>query len=352
MLTPIDKCPRAESACPHDCGCPPPAKPVPAPKGEPPRHNAADAHPQMPADARAQTPADARAQVPPDHRTGDVEHGPRDPSWPRSHHVLCCWSDHAEIGGPGTVCHWRDDIWIDPCEGVPLACVDFIGLECCEPVFGELSKCEPRRIVKRNDLLFDLIRGCDLTRIKALTWAAWHGLQIDWDTFRCQFSDPPLPQWEHGVLTKLDIEFTGPVQTQTVTADAVTFTVVFRDSGTAWNEMYRAPILGFKFDDPQHCDPPGTTRKASIIVRRSWFNDEISFSDSDHPSKFNVDVAKPDRYPVVEIEVHGDRILDCRGIPIDGNSVGPCIVPTGNGTPGGTCRAVFRVAPASSSGSC
>ena len=34
--------------------------------------------------------------------------------------------------------------------------------------------CGPRRLVKRNDLLFDLIRGCDLTRISAIGWRDWH----------------------------------------------------------------------------------------------------------------------------------------------------------------------------------
>ncbi|MCS3499344.1 hypothetical protein M2189_001695 [Bradyrhizobium japonicum] len=326
-LTPIQACPPSEAGCPHDCGC------LPSPQ-KPPRQDA---------DPNTHAPAERADEA--EH----MQHPPRDQSWPRSHHVLCCWSDHAEIAGAGTVCHWRDDIWIDACAGVPLACVDFTRLECCEPVFGEISKCTPRRIVKRNDLLFDLIRGCDLTRIKALTWAPWHGREIDWDTFHGKFYHHASPEWPHGAETELEIEFSGPVQTRTITADAVTFTVVLRDSGTAWNEMYRAPILGFKFEAPHQGDPAGTTRKASIIVRRSWYNDEIRFSDSDHPSKFNVDVGKRDRYPVVEIEIHGDLILDCRGVPIDGNSAGPGIVPTGNGAPGGTCRAVFRVAPSTAS---
>ncbi|MFO1207189.1 MAG: hypothetical protein U1E63_15945 [Burkholderiales bacterium] len=49
------------------------------------------------------------------------------------------------------------------------------------------SKLGPRRLVKRNDALFDLIRGRDLTRITSVIgWAAWYRLRklIDWDEFR------------------------------------------------------------------------------------------------------------------------------------------------------------------------
>jgi hypothetical protein len=37
----------------------------------------------------------------------------------------------------------------------------------------KVEECPPRRIVKRNDMLFDLIRGCDLTRITRISWAEW-----------------------------------------------------------------------------------------------------------------------------------------------------------------------------------
>lgn len=32
----------------------------------------------------------------------------------------------------------------------------------------------PRQLVKNNELLFDLVRGCDLTRIAKVSWAGWH----------------------------------------------------------------------------------------------------------------------------------------------------------------------------------
>jgi hypothetical protein len=382
-LTPIDKCPRAESACPqHDCGCPPPAKPVPAPK-EPPRHNAADAHAQtpadpraqtpgdahaqMPADARALTPADARAQVPADHHTDDVAHEPppRDPSWPRSHHVLCCWSDHAEIGGPGTVCHWRDDIWIDPCEGVPIACVDFIGLECCEPVFGEISECEPRRIVKRNDLLFDLIRGCDLTRIDYLSWLKWGAIEADgtrlvkWEEFyRAIIQDVAAFVGEHPWLkyttwyqrfdpqrtrerpTRFEIGFSGPVRVASLTPHAVSITGIFPDQDTGWNKPLRFPITRILTRPHDPGDPKDTTRRAMVVVHQDWIYDEIA----GNKSEFRVDEDR-DYYPFLEFEIFGDLLEDCRNVTVDADSAGPAIIPTGNGTPGGTCRSVFRVTP-------
>ena len=58
---------------------------------------------------------------------------------------------------------------------LPLACVRLRKGECDDWLFDRwIEACGPRRLVKRNDVLFDLIRGCDLTRISAIGWADWH----------------------------------------------------------------------------------------------------------------------------------------------------------------------------------
>lgn len=324
-LTPIDRCPPAEPVCPHDCGCPPSAKPVLAPVPPPeklPRDHATD--------APAQTPADPPGR--------ELELVPlRDPSWPRSHHVLCCWSDHAANAGPGTICHWRDDIWIDPCAGVPLACVDFIGLECCEPVFGAISECEPRRIVKRNDLLFDLIRGCDLTRINYLSWLSWGAIEADgtrlvkWEEFnRAIIQDVAAFATEHPWLkltdwyqhfdpqrtrerpTRFEIGFSGPVRAASLTPNAVSITGIFPDHDTGWNRPLRFPITRILTRPADPGDPKDTTRRAMVVVHQDWVYDEIA----GNKSEFRVDEDR-DYYPFLEFEIFGDLLEDCRKVTID-----------------------------------
>lgn len=56
---------------------------------------------------------------------------------------------------------------------VDLACIVLKKNDCRWEV--ELKdQCGPRRLVKRNDLLFDLIQGRDLTRIADFGWKRWH----------------------------------------------------------------------------------------------------------------------------------------------------------------------------------
>jgi hypothetical protein len=366
-LTPIKQCVFGEPKCHGDCGCPAPEKPASPPQAAP-GHDDSGARAQAPADLRAQNPDDAHAPAPVEQRPRGVEHAPpHDPPWPRSHHVLCCWSEHAKVAGPGTICHWQDDIWIDPCEGVPLACVDFVGLECCEPVFGEIRECEPRRIVKRNDLLFDLIRGCDLTRIDYLSWLKWGKIDEDgtrlvpWDEFYGAiiqdvpaFVAEPEHAWLKGTTwyqqfqaqssrerpTRFEIGFSGPVRIASLTPNAVSITGIFPDHDTGWNKPLRFPITRILTRPADPGDPKDTTRLAMIVVHQDWVYDEIA----GNKSEFRVDEGR-DYYPVLEIEIFGDLLEDCRKVTVDADSAGPAIVPTGNGSPGGTCRSVFRVTP-------
>jgi len=81
-----------------------------------------------------------------------------------------------------------------------------------------------------------------------------------------------------------------------------------------------------------------------VVVRRRWFRGEVE-DLSKEDSDFDVDYDWPSRYPVVEVTIDGNRILACSRVQVDANANGPMIVPTGNGSPGGTCTFTFRVAP-------
>ena len=53
-----------------------------------------------------------------------------------------------------------------------------------------------------------------------------------------------------------------------------------------------------------------------------------------------------DEHPItIEIEVHGDLIVDCNGQTVDANAHGLSPAPSGNGTPGGTFFSRFQVQP-------
>ena len=99
----------------------------------------------------------------------------------------------AECGG---LCEIEDPcvhIRVDLRNGVPLACVRLREGDCDNWVFDRwFEACGPRRLVKRNDVLFDLIRGCDLTRISAIGWAHWHRSKklVEWDEFEASFGAP------------------------------------------------------------------------------------------------------------------------------------------------------------------
>jgi len=360
-LSPLDakSCPSAEPGCPGDCGCPKqPAKTVategPAIPLEPailiiqPHAELKEqtaSHPEALAKEQTETESLADAQklsAPISDKLDSIPPYPRGP-----HSTLCCWSHNAQVEGDGSLCAWNH-YCVDPGDPVPIACVTITGFDKCgDPVFGAIEECTPRRIVKRNDMLFDLIRGCDLTRIKAVSWAVWaHQDYVQWADFQKQFDrDATIPQ-QLGCLTKLQIDFTGPVRKSTITPDTVAITVVLHDSGTGWAQLLRIPIIGFVFGgDPKD----ENTRAAWVVVRRDWVNGEISIdaADADRSTRFEAGAKRPEWYPRVEVEIFGDLMLDCRGQPVDANAVGPTIVPTGNGTPGGTCRFTFRVVPPS-----
>lgn len=236
----------------------------------------------------------------------------------------------------------------DLCHGVPLACVSLREGQ-CEGEWGFdrwFDACGPRRLVKSNDVLFDLIRGCDLTRISAIGWADWHRSRklIDWDAFEASFdilSDSDFDRMRRsrdkrerfpvGTL-KYWVEFSRPVRQDTVRADCFSMTVLSAEEEGGWTGTYCVPILKAETWAPEGT-PAGLVTRARLVVDGRWLYDAIKGSKT----IFDENPA------TVEIEVRGDLIVDCNGQTVDANNHGLLPAPTGNGTPGGTFFSSFQV---------
>jgi hypothetical protein len=189
--------------------------------------------------------------------------------------------------------------------------------------------------VKRNDTLFDLIRGCDLTRISAISWAHWHRAvqPVQWNDFEKSFGDEKHDKSQHN-LTKYWVEFSRPVRKDTVRADCFTMTILVPEDAEGWGEPRRVPIV-----DVETVDAPapytGFITRATLVVDAAWVDDAIE----SRKKFFNQNPS------TVEIEIRGDFIVDCNGQTVDANAVGLSPAPTGNGTPGGTFYSSFQVQP-------
>lgn len=263
----------------------------------------------------------------------------------RSHSCLCEWVTNSTVPSCNqSLCEWNG-YWIDPSAGVRLACVEVERSDDkCEPiVFSYIEDdCGPRRLVKSNDLLFDLIRGCDLTRIESLSWGEWHRSDdaMPWDTFQ-QFAGPPSgPDDDAPVKTGFSIDFSGPVDVNTVRTDCFSINVLLPSEDTGWNKVERAILEKVEVAPPNANDPPNTTRSVALWVAAAWRREV-----SDRAGAVGKEGA------IVEFEVRGDYILDCHGQAIDANARGFAlqrrpnqhVTPSGNGTPGGTLVSVFHV---------
>ena len=256
----------------------------------------------------------------------------------------------AECGG---LCDIEDPcvrIRADLRHGVPLACVSLREGECDgEWLFDRwIEACGPRRLVKGNDVLFDLIRGCDLTRISAIGWADWHRSQklIEWDNFEASFGTLSNSQLDRmrksrdrretfpAVTLKYWVEFSRPVRDDTVRADCLSMTVLGEEDEGGWAGTHRVPILKAETWAPSGT-PRGLVTRATFVVDGRWLYDAVKGSKT----IFDEDPT------TVEIEVRGDLIVDCNGQTVDANAHGMLAAPTGNGTPGGTFFSSFRVQP-------
>lgn len=220
---------------------------------------------------------------------------------------------------------------VDVRNGVPLACVQLVVTK-CGLEFGKVSDaCGPRRLVKRNDLLFDLIRGCDLTRIADYGWKKWHrsDAAVPFADFKAAFG--PEGSQEKGAITRdFWVRFSRPVKKDTVRRDSFVMTVIVGERDDGWWETLRVPIV--RIDKPDG----DTIDHATVVVSNSWLQDTLNGAASLFQG----------RATRVEVEVRGDFIVDCNGQTIDANARGRTWAPTGNGTPGGTFLSTFRVEPA------
>ena len=253
-----------------------------------------------------------------------------------------CLCDHLinlEQPDCGPLCEIEEPcgtVWVDLSNGVDIACVlpDFD--DCDRVIFRKVEECGPRRLVKRNDLLFDLIRGCDLTYIKDFGWAKWHRkpTAVPYPQFADAFG-PGGGNAVDYVTRDFWVEFSRPVRRDTVQEDCFVMTIISTEPDDRWWETSRVPIRRVEMANEEFID------RATIVVDGRWLRGAIR-SDS---SRLQRGVTR------VELEVRGDFIVDCNGQAVDANARGLCTFPTGNGTPGGTFLSTFLVkaAPESSS---
>ena len=257
-----------------------------------------------------------------------------------------CICDHLTRLHPGEGCtcglceidEMCGSVRVDLAHGVPLACVEVVLDECDEWTFGpKVEVCGPRRFVKRNDLLFDLIQGCDLTRIAEIGWAEWHRREkpISHDEFldALGFVAGELDPRDEYVARRFWVEFSRPVRRDSLRADCFAMTVLSREERELWWTPNRVPIVGVELW-PSEPETPHLVRGAAIVVDGVWLYDAVRSSASvfhDHVTR-------------VEFEIRGDFIVDCNGQTVDGEAIGHSPPPTGNRSPGGTFLSTFRVA--------
>jgi hypothetical protein len=261
-----------------------------------------------------------------------------------------CLCDHLIKWRPGGDCAHLYEIE-EPCgivkvdirNGVPLACIKVDKDRNGYLIFGEVIEvCGPRRLVKGNDLLFDLIRGCDLTRISDFGWKEWHRHKdaIPFNAFADAFG-PGMNQQDQYVSSKFRVQFSRPVREDTLRADCFAMTVLGGEAEGGWWHSLRVPIVAVDTSEfgPQAGDPPGHVRGAAIVVDGGWLDDAVR----GRKTIFKLGETR------IEIEVRGDLIVDCNGQTVDANSFGLSRGPTGNATAGGTFLSTFTVAPDSRS---
>ena len=221
---------------------------------------------------------------------------------------------------------------VDLKHGVPLACIEIVRDDCGWMFDTDIEICGPRRFVKRNDLLYDLLPGQEMTtRICDFGWKKWHRAVT------------PIPVDAFGKALKGDfddlafwVKFTRPVKKDTLLADCFVMRVlaVNRDSG--WLETLRVPIQEIKTE--QRGD--SLAEWARIVVDPRWYSDNFERGYSRLENSIST----------VEIEVRGDFVIDCNGCAVDANAVGKSVTSTGNGIPGGNFISTFRIGKPNSYG--
>ncbi len=161
---------------------------------------------------------------------------------------------------------------VDLQNGVPLACVKLIRDKCDGWTFDEVDACGPRRLVKGNDLLFDLIQGCDLTKIIEIGWADWHRQEdpIDFDVF----SKAPVPRERRReyVTDTFWVKFSRPVRPDTLRPDCFAMTIMIDEGEGGWWQTFRVPIFCLDASDYTEAD---RMYGARIVVDGPWLEDAV-----------------------------------------------------------------------------
>jgi hypothetical protein len=260
------------------------------------------------------------------------------------HRCLCQWINGARFPEePDALCEWHDrHIAFARKDPVPLACLQLAKDDCgCLQITG-IDQCAPRRLVKRNDVLFDLIRGCDLTRIKDVSWSEWHRspVPVHWKKFREKFHNshhvppPPHTPASNPRVTDFTVYFTKEVLARSLTRDCFSISAVVVDKSTGWGTARRVPIIDVATALASDGQREEFTDWATIVIDRDWWDDEVRGTWSSFD----------DGPTTIEIEVRCDYILDCNRQAVSGAAIGlrhPFA--SGNGTPGGTFLSVFHL---------
>jgi hypothetical protein len=220
---------------------------------------------------------------------------------------------------------------VDLRHGVPLACLMLVNEEkgeCPGWRFSDwIESCGPRRLVKRNDVLFDLLQGCDLARISDTGWKQWHRTDepMPWNSFERSWGTEKEPGKHFTILWW--VEFSHPIRENTVRPDCFSVYFMDYDEDTAWGQARYLPIV-----DVTTWAAPGTPDKhitrATLVVDSAWFHEAVAGRRT---------IFDDDRIQMV-IEVNGNYMIDCNGQAPDLDNVGLPAAPTGNGSPGGIYR--------------
>ena len=254
---------------------------------------------------------------------------------------LCEHLTGLEIGADcARLCDIGDCTQADLANGVKLACLRLARDACGDWTIGAIfDACGPRRLVKRNDLLFDLINGCDTTRIVETGWARWHRRDtppVPFDAFVKALGWNGDTDYAENPTADFWVRFSRPVRAATLRPDVFAMAVMTDHSDDVWRSYYRVPILAVYTDvgEAQEADPVGYVRGARIVVATGWLENVVN----DNDTIFAMGETR------VEIEVRGDFIEDCLGQRLDADPRGRSAFPSGGTGPGGTYLSTFTVA--------
>jgi hypothetical protein len=204
-------------------------------------------------------------------------------------------------------------------------------------------------------VLYDLLNGCDLTRIDYVSWQDWEEVKKDeeakkinwhrryarsdvtpmqWGTFEKLVVQQALP--DDTTLTNFVVGFSGPVKVATLRRDIISITALVVEEDTGWLIPLRFPISDLDTTPSgKRTLPSGMTDQFRVKVASGWVNAALL-------GQHSILKGEEDNF-VIEIQIHGDLVIDCNGQAVDGNTSGLQATPTGNGTPGGSYLSSFEV---------